>query len=337
MNITLSKTQLRITALWAFSEAFLGGMLHGLHVPFSGLVLSGFASICIAALTLQDHAKGKILKATILVIIVKAILSPHTPLTAYFAVLLQGFFGELIFSLPLTYFIACLFTSIFALIQTAFQKLIVLTILFGKGFWQAMDDFLNGINKELGFLPVSYSLYLVLIFISLHLLAGIAAGIFAGRLPRFIHSSKTEFHLPPFTYSKEETIITSDKKQKTKWKNLLSWIFFALLVAAVFYIYSAEGNTSFLKSKALMLFIRSLLILLLWYFFVAPLLLKWFRSWLSKQQNKFSAEVKHILTLIPEMKYITVQCWAHVSTLKGIKRIRKFIGLTFLTLLSEEK
>ena len=116
MNIALSKIQLRITALWAFSEALLGGILHGLHIPFTGLILSAFASICMAALTLNDHSRGKILKATILVIIIKAILSPHTPPTAYFAVFIQGLFGELIFSAGIPYVASCMLNSIFALI-----------------------------------------------------------------------------------------------------------------------------------------------------------------------------------------------------------------------------
>ena len=41
-NVTL-----RITALWAFSEAFMGGILHGLQIPFAGLVLGFVASVCI--------------------------------------------------------------------------------------------------------------------------------------------------------------------------------------------------------------------------------------------------------------------------------------------------
>ncbi|MEO5572384.1 MAG: hypothetical protein ABIT08_02485, partial [Bacteroidia bacterium] len=95
MNQLHSENTLRITALWAFSEALLGGILHALQVPFAGLVLSAFAVICISALAVSDYHRGKILKATLLVVIVKALLSPHTPVAAYFAVFLQGLFGEL--------------------------------------------------------------------------------------------------------------------------------------------------------------------------------------------------------------------------------------------------
>ena len=108
MNNSKSENTLRITALWAFSEALFGGILHALQVPFAGLVLSAFAVICMAALAASGYYKGKILKATLLVLIVKAMLSPHTPVAAYFAVFLQGLFGEIIFLLGIPYFISCI-------------------------------------------------------------------------------------------------------------------------------------------------------------------------------------------------------------------------------------
>ncbi len=91
-NVTL-----RITALWAFSEAFMGGILHGLQIPFAGLVLGFVAAVCITLIALGNTQSGEILKATLLVIAVKFILSPHTPPMAYLAVLIQGAVGELLF------------------------------------------------------------------------------------------------------------------------------------------------------------------------------------------------------------------------------------------------
>lgn len=335
MAISFSKIQLRITALWAFSEALLGGMLHGFHVPFAGLVLSAFASICMAALTLHDPAKGKILKATILVIIIKAILSPHTPPTAYFAVFLQGFFGEMIFSSGLPYFFACVTNSVFALMQTAFQKLIVLTILFGTGIWKAMDEFLNSISAEFGVANTSYSYYFIVIFLVLHLITGIAAGIFAGRLPKLMQSKQNIISI-----NYVDRPINNDAaapKRNRLFKNLVIWIMFILLAAVLYNLYTDSSFVSIISSKPLRLLIRSFIILLLWYFFIAPVLLKLFHKWLAKQQNKFSVEVENILHLIPEMKYITELCWLSAAGVNVFSRIFKFIRVTFFTLLSFEK
>ena len=226
MTNTKVNIPLRITALWAFSEAFLGGILHAFHIPFAGLILSSFAVLCMVALTLQEYKKGQILKATLLVIIVKALLSPHTPLSAYLAVLLQGAFGELVFILGLPYFISCLLLGIFALMQSAFQKLIILTLIFGINFWTALDEFLNSINKMMGIESVSYSLYLILFYLGLHMLVGIFIGIFAHRLPKIISSSESEFSSMRFVIPESLSLIPMVKKSKSKFAKPIFWILF---------------------------------------------------------------------------------------------------------------
>jgi hypothetical protein len=87
MKLFNSGIIIRITALWAFSEAFLGGILHGFKIPFAGLALSLVAAICMSLLAVHDNKRGVILKATLVVIAVKFILSPHTPPMAYVAVM----------------------------------------------------------------------------------------------------------------------------------------------------------------------------------------------------------------------------------------------------------
>jgi hypothetical protein len=337
MNKLHSENTLRITALWAFSEALLGGILHALQVPFAGLVLSAFAVICISALAVSDYHKGKILKATLLVIIIKALLSPHTPVAAYFAVFLQGLFGEIIFLIGIPYFISCLSLGVFALLQSAFQKLIILTIIFGVGFWKAMDEFLNSVTQQFSPGTVSYSFYIVIIFVLLHLVAGIFTGVFAGRMPQSLKNSGKEFSNLKFELpaSFEQTI--SPKTKRSKFSNPIFWILFLLLAFILYQIYSERSLMAFTESKALKLLIRAILVLIFWYFFLAPLLLKIFHRWLSKQQNKFSKEIEKIIQLIPEMKYIIQQCWNKTSGSKGFNHISKFIRFTFCMLLKDSK
>ena len=332
MNSSFSNIQLRIAALWAFSEAFLGGLLHAFQIPFAGLVLSAFAVICMAAIALQNYERGQILKATILVIILKALLSPHTPVTAYFAVLLQGLLGELFFMFHLSFRISCLLLGIAALLQSAFQKLIILTLIFGIDFWKAVDEFLNSISKQMGLIAISYSFYIVAIFLSLHLIAGILTGFFAGRLPQFLSDAKQEFKTIKFSIPALETISSPMKKNKNKFANPLFWILFLLLAFALYQAYSEASILIFIKSKALKLFIRSTLFILVWYFFVAPIIMLIFQKWLAKQQSKFSFEINGILKLLPEMKYITEQCWLRTKDYRGVKRITQFIKFTFFSL-----
>ena len=335
MNIILSKTQLRITALWAFSEALLGGILHGFHIPFTGLILSAFATVCMAALTLQDHQRGKILKATILVIIVKAVLSPHTPPTAYFAVFLQGAFGELIFSSGLPYKVSCWCNGIFALLQTAFQKLLVLTILFGMDLWHAIDAFMKSAMQQMGVNNTSFSYYIVGVFILLHLIAGIIAGTFAARLPKFMQSEGNKTLVSHKIIPQTET--TTNIKRKTILSRPLSWLLFLFLMTALYKMYFGPEFENVIESKVLKLMIRATLLMALWYYFISPVLLKWFRKWIMRQKNKFTSEVEDILLLIPEMKQLTAQSWVQSAGSKGFRRINKFLSLTFYSLVTYSK
>ncbi|HEY6503012.1 MAG TPA: hypothetical protein VIZ28_03470, partial [Chitinophagaceae bacterium] len=87
----------RLIALWVLNEAMLGGIIHGLKIPVSGLIVGGAAVICICLIAWYVPKKGAIIKATIIVAIFKMMLSPQAPPPAYMAVFFQGLMGELLF------------------------------------------------------------------------------------------------------------------------------------------------------------------------------------------------------------------------------------------------
>ena len=90
----------RLTALWALNEAGLGGLIHALRVPFTGIVVGSTAVVLIALIAFFAERKAKaILKATVIVLLIKAAASPHTPLPAYASVTFQGLAGALLFGL----------------------------------------------------------------------------------------------------------------------------------------------------------------------------------------------------------------------------------------------
>ncbi|HRH01821.1 MAG TPA: hypothetical protein PLN13_01660 [Bacteroidia bacterium] len=336
MNEGKATIIMRLTALWAFSEAFLGGILHAFHLPFTGLILSSIAVLCIVCIALQGYTKGQILKATLLVLLIKAMISPHTPVSAYFAVLLQGAFCELIFLLGTPFVLSCFVVAIAALMQSAFQKLIILTLLFGVDFWSAMDEFLNSIAKQFGIGTIEYTNYLVMMYLLLHFLVGIVVGSIAVRLPKTLVSSTKEFEQHPITVPdnlETEMLYTANNKRKNRFKY---WIAGILLIWLAFDIYSEGTLSAMIHSKALKLIVRASIFIIVWYFFLSPLLYILFQKWLAKQRSKFSLEINVLLKLLPEIKYITAQCWVNTSDLKGMKRIFKFIRYTFFVMLHKE-
>ena len=54
----------RLIALWVICEVVAGGIVHGLHIPFSGMIVSGFAVICICLIGYYGSKQEKIKNST---------------------------------------------------------------------------------------------------------------------------------------------------------------------------------------------------------------------------------------------------------------------------------
>ena len=168
---------MKLTTLWAFSEAVLGGILHALSIPFSGAVLTGFAVILISMISLFSESRGEIFKATLIVILVKGAVSPHSPVTAHFAVFLQGILGELFFFSKRFYKISTMLLSVTTIVLASVQRVILLTIIYGNSLWESIDVYSNFIlnkifNPGINDKSLQVSFIIIFIYLSLHFLLG---------------------------------------------------------------------------------------------------------------------------------------------------------------------
>ena len=332
-NITL-----RITALWAFSEAFMGGILHGLKIPFAGLVLAFVASVCITLIALGNNKKGEILKATLLVIVVKFILSPLTPPMAYVAVLIQGTIGELLFLNRKVLKPAAFILTLFSLLYSAFQHLLILTIIFGKGFWQAIDIFLNKITQTFIKNSVQYSLYFVAIYVGCYLVAGIAGGLLNVKIIRSVQSGNQTIALLQQVNSLPipgEDIFTN--KKTVKRKKSFALIFGGLMLLLLILSYLSYFNIGFAKYQIPQLIVRGIIIILVWNYFITPLLRLQIQKWVTKYKQKNGSTLQQVITLLPGIKIILQQSWQISQQQKKWLRFKSFINNTVLLIVHHEQ
>ena len=96
----------RLTALWGFSESVIGGFLHAARIPVTGLVLGGFAAIITSLIFYYSRNPRLIVSATLQVLLIKFVMSPHTPFAAYLAVMMEGLFATGIFYLLRSFSVA---------------------------------------------------------------------------------------------------------------------------------------------------------------------------------------------------------------------------------------
>jgi hypothetical protein len=311
----------RLIALWVICEAMLGGVIHGLRLPISGLLVGGSAVVIICLMARYTPKKGSILKAAIIVAIFKMMLSPQSPPTAYVAVFFQGFLAELVFFNSNFFKLSCFLLAVLSMLESAVQRILVLMIVYGTAFWKAVDAFISKLSNEHSI--TSYSYYFAIGYIVLHLIAGLIVGWICCSIPvKILEWKKT---IIPFKNFDEPTTITQfnkSKKRPFKISLIVVW-----LVLIVFYIQSAIpiGKPILPSNLILQIIVRSLIIVLSWWLVFSPLLTKWLQIVLQRKQLQMPQLVKEITQLLPTIKSMVVQSWAAAKPLTGIKKLAAFI------------
>ncbi|MCX7798426.1 MAG: hypothetical protein N2249_07365 [Melioribacter sp.] len=332
----------RFTALWAFSEAVFGGMLHIIKVPFSGLFLSGAATVFISLIGRYSENKKEILHSTLIVILVKAVVSPYSSFSSYFAVAIQGLMGYLLFNNIKNIKLASTLLGFFSETFSAIQKILVLTILFGFTLWEAIDSFTHFIFNQIGveryFYPFSLSIFSIMFYIAIHMIAGIFIGSKVIKIPEWIES-RTDIVYPLYSsmYYKKDAFKLNLKKKKKRWWKRPSGIivisFSMLYMVLSFFSKELGPSKSF---EILMMLIRSVIITVIWFSVISPFIEKKFSKFLEKNKFEHASEVNKIIVMFPSIKRLINYAWFMSQGYLGIFRIIKFLSDTVALLLSVE-
>lgn len=302
--------------------------MHAVKIPFTGFFLGGFA---IVVITLIAHSSLKpfraILEATILVLMVKGFASPHSPPMAYLAVSFQGVIGAICFGgIPLNRLAAVLFGGI-ALLESAIQKFLIMTLLFGKSIWEALDSLVLNMLKDLSiFYHFSTSYWLILSYSGIYVLWGFALGWWASALPKVLHH-KSEHLLLQYKTLENIKQTESIRFKGKKHKRYFIWIGIFIACIAVFFIQDELGKVTYL------LFRTFFAVVLL--FFVLNPFVKWlFNRWMMKNRLNKNNQVNLIMDLLPELKnYVLPAMQLAKQEQKGLLVYKAFIeNLLILTL-----
>ncbi len=328
-----SPVYFRLIALWVICEAFAGGIMHGIKLPFSGLIVSSLAVICIVQIAWHVPIKFAIIKATVIVAIFKLMLSPHSPPTAYIAVFFQGLVAELLFSGKRHFKFSAILLAVLALVESSIQRILVLLIVYGNGFWKAVNIYINKLTGDKSI--TNYSLFIAIGYIVLHAMIGFLIGIYASATAKKSAGFKDKYpgyFLPVETENVFEANARK-KKKKLKWIFIIIWI---LLLALMLQAYFMPSKALINKDEIIGLLLRSVLILLAWYLFIAPIVLYFIKKLLTRQQEKNKYEMNAVLELLPQFKSIFRRSWQLSKSEKGLKRLRIFFRIILINTLSNE-
>jgi hypothetical protein len=330
MNIsTLSNSQRvlavhRLTALWAFAESGLGGVLHALKVPFTGLVVGGLAVILITFIGYFSNMRYKqILQSLIVVLIVKAVVSPHTPFPAYIAVSFQAVIGFLLFTMIQINFLSILLLSVLAMLESAIQKLLILTFFFGKSIWNAADELGNFIARQFSFTSLEGSYWLAGLYLFVYLAGGVVIAGIAFKMIRKLSDPTIVSHFKSaHSYSFYKKNISNKKLSN---KKLFPILFLLIIISLLLYIFSDNNQQA--SFEIIVALTWTITAITLWYIFFNPLITKLILFALQKNESRYSQQINETLSFLPVLKELTAIAWKKSAEAKINNRLFYFLFL----------
>jgi len=311
----------RLTALWALTESGLGGILHAFKSPFTGLIVGSIAMCLIVMIChYSDSIWKTVSKALIIVLIVKMMVSPHAMISAYVAVSFQAVLGAGLMSLFGIKLWSIMALGCLGLVESALQKLIILTLLYGKSIWEAINELGEWIAKKLGFLlPFESAELLIASYVGLYFFVGLWVGYMIYKLRNKVANADIEKY--NVAVAKLQDKMTTKKRKRRKYTMIGMILFLALLIVLVLKWTGAERGWSL----ASYLLIRTVLILGLWYGILAPIIMKRVKLFLSERKGALSKEVDEVFELLPYMRQIVSLSWNETKGGHFIIRIKDFI------------
>ena len=273
-----------------------------------------------------------IIRSTVLVLMVKALASPHSPPPAYLAVAFQGLAGALLFSVLKSPRIACILLGILSMTESAAQKLILLTLVFGKNFWFAVNELFKQVMKEFHLHTASsYTFWVIGIYLLFYALWGVAVGWWASGIPKRIAVNKEKTLTAYRDLHLYREMFSAQKKKHTRFLKLFLFVFISVFITAVF-IFIGAGTMTILK-----MLLRSFAAILLLFFVVQPIVKYLFSRWLNRQTDERKRSAKQLLEMLPQLRnYVSPAFDIAGKEARGIRKAGKFVvNLLILGLYAE--
>lgn len=307
----------RLTALWAFAESGLGGALHALQLPFTGLIVGGMAMIILTLIaTISQNIFQDIFKALCIVVVIKLSIAPYTPVTAYIAVLFQAFLACIVYSILNINLISILLFSIVAMLESALQKILLLLFFYGNNLIDATNSFINFVLKQFSINQVNGSFWILLFYVIIYFIGGIFIATLTYKIITNPLQQQIKFQFNTTTLSK----INSTKKRK----GYLLFFILAIVITLILFFLNYDNKVIHQLISSLAL---SLVIISFWYFILTPIVANILIKYLKSKQFKYEKDISTVLLFFPFLHQLVIYAWQESSNYKGLKRIFNFSNL----------
>lgn len=178
-------------ALWGLVEITLGVVIKGTHLPMGGALLTAICSVIFLTGRFFVRRRGSILMMGGIAATLK-IFSLGTVIAGPFlAILIESFLAEILISLLGVHRFSYVITASALSVYTILHPFISQGIIFGENIYMIYLETFKKITQLLH-LDVNYFIWIIIIYIFLHLILGITSGWLAYSLALQV---KKEFSL----------------------------------------------------------------------------------------------------------------------------------------------
>lgn len=332
----------RLTALWALAEVGLGGALHALRLPVTGLVVGSAAIVLLVLLAEAARRSGRsirptLLGATAIVLGVKLAASPHSPAGAYVAVAFQG--GLAAVCLPsLGRTAGAIALGVIALAESAVQRVLIMTLLFGATFWAAVDSFVAQVLARMGALgltpgePLEANRWLIGSYIAVHVLTGALAGGLAVRLARRVFAMAERpavVELARAARAQAQTGLpkTADRRPWYRRHGVRHLGLAALLLALYAFTSGIQAHGAAAAGLAIL---RAVILVTAWSVVIAP----WVMRGIRHLAGTRASGTQQVMAQLPELATLARLAWQQ-TTKAGLRRPLAFAVLVTAAALAD--
>lgn len=306
-----NKTQYQgIITLWAVAECGLGGIMHALKIPFTGIVVGSLSVICLYFIAkYSEHKTKSIIEATATVLMIKLLASPHSPWQAYVAVSFQALMAIVLLSWKKISTVNIFAFTIITQLESAVQRILIMVLIFGNDFISALDKAIMQLVKWMGINYDGSLLWPVFFgYVSLHLLTGIVLGFWIPGMEADVDDMKRKvIELPDHQIA--------DKRKG----NIRIWMVLGLsllLPLAVAWILNDES--------LVYVFLRVLVITMAFIFVLTPVMKYFIKRFTNSNANHH--QVNQVIAQLPELVgiYTSYIKWANVNY-SGLAKIKHIL------------
>lgn len=299
--------------------------MHAFQIPFTGLLVGGMAVIMISLIAkLSEGSYRQVLKSALIVLIVKAMVSPHTPFPAYIAVSFQALSGYVLFRLFSVNSISIILLSTISMVESAIQKILILTLFFGNSLWKAMDGMVSFLTAQFGFISSYGSYWIICIYLLIYLAGGFLIAWLALRTINNFYRNSPALNLESISSITHDHVQVKTFSGKNNYKKLWGLALLMLTISLILFFLSPDTKQGWLA--VIRMFIWTLSAIFVWYMLIGPLFTKAIKNFLHKKESRYSEEVLKTLSFLPVMRKLATITWQQSKLYNGFRRWSYFLS-----------